>query len=788
MVGRTRQRTGRFAGRGEHPIRHRWGFKAVLIFVAAILGGAVAAQEPAIETRPVAADSIIILEIRVEGNQRIEADTIRSYMGFKAGDVYDPASVDASLKALFATGLFADVTIRRQVAVLIVTVVENPIINRVAFEGNQAINDDDLTAEVQLQPRIVYTRAKVQSDVQRIIDLFRRAGRFSATVEPKVIQLPQNRIDLVFEINEGPVTGVEAINFIGNKAFSDGDLRGVISTSESVWWNFLSTSDRYDPDRLSFDRELLRRFYLSNGYADFRVVSAVADLSRDTEDFFLTFTVEEGEVYTFGDSTVTTSLDKLDTAALEVLVISPQGETYDASLIDESVDALTFAAGAQGYAFAEVRPRIRRDRENLVINIEYVIEEGPRVYVERININGNVRTLDRVIRRVVRMVEGDAFNRTLLEKSEGSIRALGFFAKVEVTEEPGSAPDKVVINIDVEEQSTGELSFGLGFSSTDNVVTDFSLTERNFMGKGQFLRLRLTLSGSRQQAEFRFTEPYFLNRNLAAGFDLFATETDFQDEASFDARTIGAGLRVGFPISENGRLGLRYSINREEIFNVSSNASLSVRSAEGEETRSIIGYSYFLDRRDDPVEPKNGWDFSIDQEFAGLGGTVKYLNTTSTARVFYEIEDPWLLTGRLEGGYIFALDDEDIRLNDRYFKGGNDFRGFERAGVGPRDTLTDDAVGAQAFAIGSIELGFPNFLPEAFGIGTSLFTDVGYIGIADESNNPFVEDDFAPRASAGISVYWESPFGPVRVDLSQVLLDEPFDEKETFRFSAGTRF
>jgi len=384
------------------------------------------------------------------------------------------------------------------------------------------------------------------------------------------------------------------------------------------------------------------------------------------------------------------------------------------------------------------------------------------------------------------MAEGDAFNRVLLEKSGQNIRALGFFSKVEVNEEPGSAPDKTVINVDVEEQSTGELSLGFGFSSTDNAVGDFSLTERNLMGRGQFLRLRLTLSSSRQQIDLRFTEPYFLDRNLAAGFDLFGTETDFQDEASFDARTKGFGLRVGFPLSENGRLGLRYSLKQEEIFNVSPFASLAVLRAAGENTRSTVGYTYYLDQRDDPVEPKNGWDFTFEQDIAGLGGTVAYVSTSTSARGYHEFSEEFLGSARLDLGYIKGLG-EDVRLNDRFFKGGNDFRGFERAGVGPRDLITDDALGAQAFAIGSVEMSFPNFVPEAFGIQTSLFSDFGVVGMTDE-NITGIADDFAPRASAGVSVYWQSPFGPVRVDLSQVLIDEPYDKQERFRFSAGTRF
>lgn len=764
---------------------------ALSLVSAALWVPAAHAAEPTFGSFQLAANDVIS-SIVVEGNQRIEAETVRSYMIFKQGDVYDDAKVDQSLKALFGTGLFADVTIRREGNRLIVAIAENPVINRVAFEGNSAVNDEALETEVQLKPRTIYTRAKVQGDVQRIVDVMRRSGRFSATVEPKVIQLPQNRVDLVFEIDEGPVTKIGGINFIGNQEFSDGRLREIIATAESAWWKFLSSSDNYDPDRLAFDRELLRRHYLSEGFADFQVVSAVADLSRDGEEFFITFTVEEGEQYTFGPSEVTTELDKLDIEKLNSLILTVDGDTYDAGLIDKTVDALTFEAGTKGYAFSEVRPRVRRDKETLIAAVTYRITEGPRAYVERINIDGNLRTLDRVIRREMRMAEGDAFNRVLLERSEKSIRALGFFAAVEVTEEPGSAPDQTVINVAVQEQSTGELSLGFGFSSADSALADISLTERNFMGKGQLLRLRLALSGTSQQIDLRFTEPYFLGRDLVAGVDLFGVENDFQDESGFDERVTGFGFRFGFPLSENGRILTRYALRREEITNLTTAAQAFILPRD--EIKSSVGYTYYLDRRNDPIEPTGGWDLEIDQEFAGVGGSVRYVRNEIIARTYYEITEEFLASLRLKAGSIEGIG-QDVNISDRFFIGGSDFRGFERSGVGPRDLVSDNALGAQAFAVASAEVTFPNFLPEALDITTSLFSDVGVVGTADQTDRFFgnaqtvdAEDDLAPRVTAGISIYWQSPFGPVRVDLSQAIKKEEYDKTEAFRFSAGTRF
>ncbi|MEP2828175.1 outer membrane protein assembly factor BamA [Parvibaculum sp.] len=754
------------------------------LVVASFAGAGYASQA-------VAQDQLVVTEVAVKGNQRIEAGTVRSYTLIKPGSFYSPELADQSLKQLFGTGLFADITMRLEGTKLVVSVVENPIINRVAFEGNSAIKEEDLQNEVQLQPRVIYTRAKVQSDVSRMVELYRRGGRFSATIEPKVIQLPQNRVDLVYEISEGPKTKIASINFIGNKEFSDSALREVISTGESAWWKFLSSSDSYDPDRLTYDRELLRRYYLQRGYADFRVVSAVADLSRDDSAFHITFTVDEGDIYQFGDIRVVTELDKLNQEELEALLLPEKGDTYNAGLIDETIDELTYAAGTQGYAFAEVRPRIKRRKDERVIDLTFQITEGPRVYVERINITGNSRTLDKVIRRQMRMSEGDAFNKVLLDKSEKNIRALQYFTKVDVTQSPGSAPDKTVIGVDVQEQSTGSLSLSAGFSTLDNAVAGIQLSERNFLGRGLQLSTALSISKRRQLIEFHYTDPYFLDRDLVGGIDLFGSETDYQDESSFNSRSQGFGLRFGFPLSEKSRLLTRYQFRFDEIFDVHPFASNVVKAAEGQEYRSIIGYDYYYDNRNDPVDPTGGWDVLVTQNFAGLGGTVSYISNELLAHYYYPLSDDFLTSWRFDGGYVHGIGD-DVPLNDHFFKGGNTIRGFARGGVGPRDlsSVNEDAVGALAYVFGTAELSFPNGLPEALGIKTSVFADGGYIGLSDYDDTIYtgVVDGFAPRASVGLSLYWQSPFGPIRLDFAQVLLDEPYDEQEAFRFSAGTSF
>lgn len=748
---------------------------------------------------PAHAEATLIQKVVVQGNQRIEAATILSYLAVQPGEKATTAQVDESLKSLFATGLFADVTIEQDGSTLIVKVVENPIINRVLFEGNNRLKEEDLAKEVQLKPRNVYTRAKVQADVQRIVELYRRSGRFAATVEPKLIQLAQNRVDLVFEITEGPKTGVRRINFIGNKLYSDSTLREALATKETRWWRFLSQNDSYDPDRLTYDREVLRRFYLTRGYADFRVISSVADLTPDGKDFFITFTVEEGEQYRFGDVDISTNIKELDPAALNPLLKMKAGQIYDVKKIDDTIDALIYAAGTKGYAFVDVRPRVHRDRDTHTIGLTFEVNEGPRVYVERININGNSRTLDKVIRREFRLSEGDAFNRVLVDRSKSRIRGLGFFKKVEITEEPGSAPDRTVLNVDVQEQSTGELSLGAGFSTADSFLFDASVAERNLLGRGQFLRLRLAVSGRRQQIDIRFLEPYFMNRNLQAGFDLFKVRTDYTDEAGFNTNSTGMVLRTGFPLTEFSRIAPRYTLRVDDIqvdnsqcarYGGNGQVSDTVCREQGSSSSSIFGYTYTLDKRDDPVQPTHGFSFDFSQDVAGLGGSEQYLKSEGGITIYQAIR--WFGWTKvvakvdLSAGYIFPFENE-VNLADRFFKGASTFRGFKTAGVGPRDTKTSDALGGDVYGLGSVEVTFPLGLPEEFGLTGAVFSDFGTVGQLDDPN-PVMRDDLSLRLSVGVGVLWDSPFGPVRLDFANALLKEDYDQTEVFRFSAGTRF
>ncbi len=726
-----------------------------------------------------------VTDIEVQGTQRIDPATVRSYLLVQPGDRFDSDRLDRSLKALFATGLFADVTMRRDGDALVITVVENPIINRIAFEGNKRIDDVELEREIQLRPRLVYTRTRVQQDVQRIIEIYQRSGRYAVTVEPKVIRQDQNRVDLVFEIDEGELTPVRTITFLGNRDFSDSDLRGVIETKEYAFYRFLSSSDTYDPDRLSFDRELLRRYYLENGYADFRVLSAVAELAPDRESFVITFTVEEGEVYTFGPSDFEISLPRVEPDNLREFVRSEEGEDYDSTLVDDTVDAITDYLGTLGYAFVDVRPRVNRDPENRTISITYQIGEASKVFVERIDIIGNVRTLDRVIRREMSLVEGDAFNTAKLRRSERRVRNLGFFQGVDVKNTEGSAPDRTVVEVEVEEQSTGEISFGIGFSTAESIIGDIGIRERNLLGRGQDLRFGVTASGRSTEFDIAFTEPYFLDRDVAAGFDLFRIERELS-ESSFDELRFGGVLRASYTLQPDLTQSVNYRIEQTEIKDVDDDASRFIRDQEGTRVVSQFGQTLTYDKRDNRTDPRDGYIAQLTTEIAGAGGDERFFRTRVRTGYYYPFDDTWGLSFLAQGGFIVGLG-QDVSIAERFFIGGSSFRGFERGGVGPRDTSTDDALGANSYYVGTVELAFPSGLPEDLGVRTFLFTDVGSVFGIDESGSE-VADESSLRAAIGVGMSFSTAFGTIRVDAAEAVAKEDFDVPEVFRLSFGTRF
>ena len=749
---------------------------AALVIFALQLGQAANAQ-----------NGQVVRQILVQGNERIEPSTVESYLTVRVGDAYDAQKIDESIKSLFATGLFDDVTIDPQGDVLVVKVVENPIINRIAFEGNKRLDTKVLEAEIQLRPRVVYTRARVQNAVNRILELYRRNGRYAAKVEPKIIELDQNRVDLVFEISEGPTTGVGGINFIGNEHYSDSTLRGVIQTRESAWYRFLTNDDTYDPDRVSFDEELLRRFYGARGYADFQVVSTVAELTPDGREFYITFTVEEGPQYKFGDISVETTFKDLNTEQLVAMAQSLKGDTYDADLIEATVQAFTDEIGRQGYAFVSVEPRLKKNPETLTVDVTYQINEGRKVYVERIDISGNLRTLDEVIRREFRLAEGDAFNTALLRRSQQRLRNLGFFEKVDVTTEQGSAPDKVVIKVKVTEKSTGELSFGAGFSTQDGLLGDIRLTEHNLLGRGQDLSANLTVSQRRQSIDISFTEPYFLDRDLAAGFDLFRTRTDFQRESSYDETSTGGTLRMGYPLTENLRHSVRYTLRADEIQNVDDSASIFIQDEEGERSTSLVGQTLSYDRRDVRFLPSEGYYLRLDQDLAGLGGDNKFIRHEVRGEYYYSIVPDVVFSLTGSSGYIRGYGGEDVHLSNRFFIGGNNLRGFAYGGVGPRDNETDDRLGGNLYYVGSAEVRFPLGLPEELRIFGRAFVDAGSLRDIDVSG-PTLDQSDGLRVGSGVGLSWLSPLGPLSINFAVPVKKEDKDNTEFFMLSFGTRF
>ncbi|MEM7618674.1 MAG: outer membrane protein assembly factor BamA [Pseudomonadota bacterium] len=728
-----------------------------------------------------------VREIRIDGAQRIEPATILSYLGVSAGDPVTSNTLNQALKNLYATGLFADVALRQDKGVLSITVKENPIINQIAFEGNDAVKDNELLAEISLRPRQVFTQTQIQNDLSRLYDIYRRLGHFSADIEPKIIALEQNRVNLVFEIAEGSVTKIKGIRFVGNEAFTDDALREELSTKEDRWYRLFGNSDRYDPDRIEFDKDLLRRFYLKEGYADFQVVSANAELAKGEKDFYLTFNLDEGDRYTINTITIDSELRGFDGAILRDDVTFLPGQWYNANEIQNTVDAMTDSLGDLQYAFVDIRTGIKRNGDVDNLDITFNINESPRVFVERININGNLRTIDKVIRREITLAEGDPYSRSKLARSEQNIRDLDYFELVEVNTVQGSAPDRVVIDVNVREQSTGELSIGAGFSTSDGPLADLRIRERNFLGKGQDVLLATTIAGERTQFDASFTEPYFMDKNLAVGFDAFRITRDLQDESSYDQEQTGGAVRLGYPLSNKWRQTWKYRLEQNEITDVDADTSRFIRDQEGERITSAIGQRLTFDDRDSRLFPTEGLFSWFDTEIAGLGGDASYASGKLGANYYIPVYKKKVIFDILgEVGAIQGIS-EDVEINERFYLGGTTLRGFEQAGVGPRDLATDDSLGGNFFYRGSAELKFPIGLPEELGIAGHAFSDFGSLWELDDSGTG-IADESSLRASAGLGISWRSPLGPVRADFAQPILDEDFDKDEVFRFSFGTRF
>ncbi|WP_242530774.1 outer membrane protein assembly factor BamA [Roseococcus thiosulfatophilus] len=767
----------------------------VLLLASATL---VALPQPFAEAQPragaprAAQSGDVVTSVVVRGNQRIEADTIRSYMLVQPGDVYEADRADRSLRALFATGLFRDVRIGRDGATLVVEVVENPIVNRVAFEGNRRISDDVLRQATQLRERAVLTPQLVQLDRQAILDTYARRGRFGAVVEPKLIELDQNRVNLVFEITEGPTALVARVNFVGNTGFSDARLRDVVATKEQAFYRILSTSDSFDPERLAFDRELLRRYYLRNGYPDVQIGPATAELAPDRSGFFITFTINEGPRYTFGDIDITSAFPDLDPATLRRFLEVAPGGTYDGDAVERTSQALSDAANLRGFPFVEVQPQITRDTEARRANITFALTEGPRVYIERIDISGNTRTQDRVIRREFRLAEGDAFNAAQIRRSRDRIRNLGYFGDITINNAPGSAPDRTIVDTRVVERATGEISLGGGFSTDAGFLADFGIRERNLGGTGIDARINTTIAQRRSQVDLSVTDPSFLDRNLAVGGDLFYIQRDLRSVSGFDERRAGVSLRAGYEFNERLRQSWSYSVVQRQISNIQPGSSRFVLEQAGTTILSQVSQTLTYDVRDNPLDTRRGYVIRLGNDVAGLGGDVAYLRTRLDGALFLPLEqllgDPdFVLSISGSFGILNGFDrGRRDRIVDRFFLGGENLRGFAVAGAGPRDIASRDALGGRLMWTQSTELRFPLPVPSEIGLVGRAFVDVG--SLSRTVTGPGIGDDATPRVGAGVGVSWRSPFGLINIDVAQAIAKQSYDETQVVRFGFGTRF
>ena len=785
-------------------MRMRFVFGLVLALVFGVLPVAA----PNLFTR--AAMAATVNNVVINGNQRVENETILSYMQLNRGEQFSDEAIDASIKALFQTGLFRDVAVERQGSSLVITVSENPLINVVNVEGNEEVDDETLLKEVEVRERIIYTKARVSADTKRILSVYQKQGFYNVRVAPKLIRLPENRINLVFEVNEGGKTQVEQINFSGNNAFDDGDLRDVVATKEHSKLLFFLRNTTYDADRLEYDKELLRRHYLKNGFADVEVVSADANLTDDGQSFVIDFVVNEGPRYSIADVAINIGDTNLNPDALSRKVATGVGDSYNAAKVDKSVERLTLEASNQGFVFAKVEPKVDRNPDNATINLTYNITEGTRAYVERIDIIGNTRTLDEVIRRELKIYEGDAYNRTLIERARRRLTALDYFEKVDFREEEGSAADKVVLVIEVAEKSTGSLSFSLGYSSVETIVGSVGVEERNLFGRGYNVKLNTSLSFKKQQLDFSFTEPYFMGMPLSAGIDLFATRVDNKDASSYTSEQIGGALRTGFRLDEFSSMQFKYLLAHRVTKGVTvASASPAIIEQQGKDWKSAVSATYVYDDLDNPLNPASGLRAELETEFAGLGGNTKYASVEGHAWYFIPLLDEKVVV-KLEAnaGHQEKFGNRDVPLQDRFFKGADSFRGFAASGVGPRQRGNDDGVdsiGAQTYAIGTLEANFPIGIPEAWGISGTVFSDFGTVFGTDQKSitnltgncnaagktgvkDCDVFDSMGLRASIGAGVIWQSPFGPLRLEAAYPILKKKFDEKEIVRFSIGTRF
>ncbi|WP_265518432.1 outer membrane protein assembly factor BamA [Nitratireductor luteus] len=777
---------------------------AVALTAGLAVSGAIAVQLASVSV----AEAATVSRIEVRGNRRVDADTIRNQVGISPGQSFSNADVNEAVKRLFSTGLFADVSVTQSGNTLVVTVDEYAIVNQVLFQGNKKIKDANLASAVQLGPRKAFSNQLLQADEEAVRAAYQRIGRDEATVSGRIQELSDGRVNVIFDIQEGDRTKIGSIEFIGNNAFGDRRLKDVVSTKQSNFLSFLMRNDIYDDNRLRADEEALRRFYYNRGFADFRVISSSADLNEADNKYTITFTVEEGERYRFSDVSIDSTIDGIDTATLQDRIETRSGGLYSAKDIEDTIIGLTEEVAGRGYAFAQVTPRGSRDFENRTISVVYSVDEGPRAYVERIEIRGNSRTRDYVIRREFDVSEGDAFNQVLIQRAKRRLDALNFFQTVNITTVPGSQPDQVILVVDVVEKSTGEFSIGAGYatgassSSNGGFSVEGSVTERNFLGRGQFIRVSAAGGEDSRDYTFSFTEPYFLGRRIAAGFDVFRNTRSVENSGGaniYDREATGATVRFGLPITEALTTQLAYNYVQEEYtrgddYGTGSGVSTAVQEAinQGTWKKSSVSGSLIYNTIDDMKSPREGIYANFTTEFAGLGGDAKWVKLTGRANYYQMISEELDLVGLVTvgGGHIFGYGDNPIRVFDNFNSNDRIIRGFKYNGIGPYQLASDgtrDYLGGTTYFHASAETQFPMpVIPESFGMRGAFFADAATLYGSEVSGA--VATGMEWRASVGASLIWASPFGPLRVDYAYPVVKEDTDRLQHWNFGISTRF
>ncbi|MER8494083.1 outer membrane protein assembly factor BamA [Mesorhizobium sp. M1312] len=771
---------------------------AVALSAALVVPGALAVQFVATS----AAEAAVVSRIEVSGNQRVDADTIRNYVTIKPGKAFSSSDIDEAVKALFGTGLFSDVQINQVGSSLVIKVSEYQVVNQVLFQGNKKLKDNALAAAVQLKPRGTFSQQALDADIEAVKAAYRRIGRDDAAVTTQIMDLGDNRVNVVFNINEGGRTQIAAINFVGNSAYSSRRLSDVISTKRSSILSFVLRDDVYDEDKLRADQELLRRFYYNHGYADFQVISAVGELDETTNKYTVTITVQEGDRYTFGDVSVESTIPEVDAASLQSVVETHKGDVYNAENVEDTIIALTERVAGSGYPFAQVTPRGDRNFENHTISVVYTIDQGTKAYVERIEIRGNDRTRDYVIRREFDVSEGDAFNQVLIQRAKKRLEALDYFEKVEVSTVPGSEPDQVVLVVDVVEKSTGEFSVGAGYSTggdTSGPSVEGSITERNFLGRGQFIKLSAGGGKNSRDYSFSFTEPYFLGRRIAAGFDVFHRTREYDD---YQSETTGATVRFGLPITDDISTQLAYNISQEKYElddGCDPNAGCEVSTAilngieESPWLKSSVSLGLVYNTIDDMKSPHEGIFANVTTEFAGLGGDAKFVKVTARGTVYQTLSEQLDLVGLISGGagHIQGYgSDDDLRIFDHFQSSDRMIRGFAYGGIGPVDDQGfDDHLGGTTYFNASAEAQFPMpVIPESFGLRGAVFADAATLYGNDVAGVDPSTTGMEWRASVGLGMMWASPFGPIRIDYAIPVLKEDTDDVQEFNFGISSRF